>query len=84
MGQVMRKCVLCHMRTSKVQISGLISTFVVRCLDGTVCLLALSKVSRFKLASVAEQASLNLTCSKIPEDTFSRDVAHMKLYCAER
>ena len=25
----------------------------------------------------AEQAGLNLTCSKIPEDTFSRDVAQL-------
>ena len=30
-------------------------------------------------ASVAEQAGLNLACSKIPEDTFSRDVAHFPL-----
>ena len=55
---------------------SLISTFVVRCLDSMICILAISKVSRFKLASVAEQACLNLTWSKIPEDTFSRDVAH--------
>ena len=42
-----------------------------------ICLLAISKVSRFLLASVAEQAGLNLAWSKIPEDTFSRDVAHI-------
>ena len=35
------------------------------------------KVSRFLLASVAEQAGLNLTWSKFPEDTFSCDVAHL-------
>ena len=29
-----------------------------------------------KLASLAEHAGLKLTCSKIPEDTFSHDVAH--------
>ena len=52
-----------------------ISTFVVRCLDSMKCILALSKVSRFQLVSVAEQAGLNLTWSKISEDTFSRDVA---------
>ena len=49
---------------------SLINTFVVRCLHSMRCILALSKVSRFWLASVAEQAGLNLTRSKIPEDTF--------------
>ena len=57
----------------------LISTFDVRCLDSVLCTLAISKASRFQLASVAEQAGLNLTWSKIPEDTFSRDVAQMML-----
>ena len=47
MGQVMRKRVLCHMRTTKVQINLRISTFVVRCLDGMIGILAISKVSRF-------------------------------------
>ena len=54
-----------------------ISTFVVHFLDSIICILAISKVSRFQLASVAEQAGLNLTWSKIPEDTFSHDVAHI-------
>ena len=58
---------------------SLISTFVVRCLDSMICILGISKVSRFYLASVAEQAGLNLTCSKIPEDTFSLDAAHFLL-----
>ena len=40
-------------------------------------ILAISKVSRFLLASVAEQAGLYLTWSKIPQDTFSLDVAQM-------
>ena len=71
MGQVMRKHVLCHPRS-------LISTFVVRCLDSMICILAISKVSRLLLASVAEHAGWNLAWSKIPEDTFLRDVAHMK------
>ena len=31
----------------------------------------------FKIVSVAKQAGLNLTWSKIPEDTFSRDEAHI-------
>ena len=56
---------------------SLISTFVIHCLDSMICMLALLKVSRFYLASVAEQAGLNLTCSEIPEDTFLRDVAYM-------
>ena len=42
-----------------------------------ICVLAILKVSRFWLASIAEQAGLNLTWSKISEDTFSRDVAHL-------
>ena len=56
---------------------SLTSTFVVRCLDSMICILAISEVSRFQLFSVAEQASMNLTWSKIPEDTFSRDVAQL-------
>ena len=58
---------------------SLISTFVVRCLDSMICILALSKVSRFQPVSVAKQAGLNLTWSKIPEDTFSRDVAQIEI-----
>ena len=69
-GQVMRKCALCHMRTTKAQIS----TIAVRCLNSMICMLAISKVSRFELASVDEQVGLNLTWSKIPEDMFSRDL----------
>ena len=56
---------------------SLISTFFVHCLDSMICILALFKISRFKLVSVAEQAGLNLTWSKIPEDTFSPHVAQM-------
>ena len=56
---------------------SLISTFVVRCLDSMICILAISKVSRFKLTSVAELSGLKVTWAKIPEDTFSRDVAHI-------
>ena len=49
MGQVMQKRVLSHMRTTNVQISlrSLISTFVFRCLDSMICIIAISKVSRF-------------------------------------
>ena len=80
----MRKRVLCHMRTTNkgadqpAHPRSLLSTFVVRCLDSMICILAISKVSRFELASVAEQAGLNVTWLKIPEDTFSRDVAHIE------
>ena len=56
---------------------SLISTFVIRCSDSMICMLAISKVSRFQLVSVAEQAGLNLTWSKISEDIFSCDVAHI-------
>ena len=55
----------------------LISTFVVRCLDRMICILAISKVTRFKRTSVAEQAGLTLTWSKIPDDMFSRVVARI-------
>ena len=49
LGQVMRKRVLCHMRTNNkgavqpAHPSSLISTFVVRCLDSMICILVLSK-----------------------------------------
>ena len=58
---------------------SLISTIVVRYLDSMICILALFKVPRFMFVSLAEQAGLNLTWSKIPKDTFSRDVAHVWL-----
>ena len=48
---------------------SLISTFVVCCLDRMICTLAISKVSRFQLASVAEQAGFNVSWSKIPEES---------------
>ena len=48
---------------------SLISAFVVRSLD-SISLVSRSKISRFYLVSVAEQAGLNVTGSQIPEDTF--------------
>ena len=54
---------------------SLISTFIVRYLDSMI--LAISEVSRFQLVSVAEQTGLNLIWSKIPLDTFLRDLAQM-------
>ena len=56
---------------------SLISTFLVRCLDSTTPLVDIFKISRLQPASVAEQAGLNMTWSKIPEDMFLHDVAHM-------
>ena len=56
------KTCFCPMRTTKQQISA----FVLRCLDSII-----------PLASVAEQVGLNLTWSKISEDRFSHDEAHM-------
>ena len=43
------KCVLCHMRTTKAQISmrSLISAFVVRSLDSIISLVSISEISRF-------------------------------------
>ena len=50
---------------------SLISAFFVRCLDNGMSLVSVTKISSLMLASVAEQASLSLTWSEIPEDTFS-------------
>ena len=54
-----------------------ISAFVVRCLDSVMSLVSVTKISSLLLTSVAEQASLSLTCSETPEDTFSHDGAHL-------
>ena len=43
---------------------SLISAFVVRCLDSVMSLVSVTKISSLMLASVAEQASLNLTWSE--------------------
>ena len=58
---------------------SLISAFVVRCLDSVMSLVSVTKISRLMLASVAEQASLNLTWSETPEDRFSHDEA--QIFC---
>ena len=51
MGQVMRKCVMSYANNKgahqPAHPRSLISTFVVRCLDSMICILAISKVSRF-------------------------------------
>ena len=56
---------------------SLISAFVVRCLDSVMSLVSVTKISSLMLASVAEQASLSLTWSETPEDTFSHNEAHL-------
>ena len=56
---------------------SLISAFVVRCLDSVMSLVSVTKISSLMLASVAEQASLSLTSSEPPEDTFPHGDAHM-------
>ena len=56
---------------------SLISTFVVHCLDSVTSLVSVTKISSLILASVAEQASLSLTWSETPEDTFSHGAAHI-------
>ena len=58
---------------------SLISAFVVRCLDSVMSLVSITKIVSLMLASVAEQASLSLTWSETPEDTFSHDGAQVYL-----
>ena len=57
---------------------SLSSAFVDRCLDIVMSLVSVIKISSLKLASVAEQASLSLTWSETPEDTFSHNEAQMQ------
>ena len=75
----MRKCVLCHMQTTKAQISLHIRavSFVVRCPDSIMSLVSVTKIPSLMLASVAEQASSSLTWLETPEDTFSLDEAQL-------
>ena len=56
---------------------SLISAFVVRCLDSTISLESIAKISRLQLASVAEQVSLSRTWSETPKDKFSHDEAQL-------
>ena len=58
---------------------SLISAFVVQCLVSVMSLVSVTKISSPMLASVAEQASLSLTWSETPEDTFSHNEA--QLFC---
>ena len=54
---------------------SLISAFVFCCLDSVMSLVSVTKILSLMLASVAEQASLSLTSSELPEDMFSHDEA---------
>ena len=49
---------------------SLISTFVVRCLDSIILMLANSKISRLQLVSVTAQTGLSLTWSQTPKTGF--------------
>ena len=49
---------------------SLISAFVVRCLDSTMSLVSVTKISSLMLASVAEQVGLSLTWSETPKTGF--------------
>ena len=63
---------------------SLISAFIVHCLDSIihVSLVSISKFPSLMLASVAEQASLSLTWSETPEDTFSHD--EVQMFCFQK
>ena len=49
---------------------SLISTFVVRCLDGTIPLVSITEISILQLVSVAEKIGLILIGSEIPKTGF--------------
>ena len=59
---------------------SLISAFVVCCLYSVMSLVSVIKISSLMVASIAEQASLSLTWSEIPEDMFSHDEAQMLMF----
>ena len=67
------------MQRTKVQVS-LCSAFGVRCLDSVMSLVSVAKISTLMLISVGEQASLSLTWSETPKDTFSHNEAHMYVW----
>ena len=54
---------------------SLISTCVIGCLDSTIPIVAVSKIPRLFLASVAEEAGLSLTWSHNSRGRFSHDMA---------
>ena len=74
MSHIMRKLDLSYANNKgadqPVHPHSLISTFVVRCLDCIIPLLAKSKISGPQLVSEAEQADLSLTWSQTPKTGF--------------
>ena len=42
----MRKCVLCHVQTTKAQMRSFISAIVVRCLDSIISVDSIVEISR--------------------------------------
>ena len=69
----MRKRVICEQQRRRSACAS-----AVRCLDSVMSLVSVTKLSSLMQASVAEQASLSLTWSETPEDTFSHDEAYLK------
>ena len=61
----------------QVSLRSLISAFVVRCLGSIISILAITKISRPWLVSVAEQAGLSYLVEN-PRDRFSCDEAHIE------
>ena len=61
---------------------SLISTFVVRCLDSIIPLLAKSKISRLKLASVAD-SGLSLTWSQTPKTGRTQRLIRVYTVCLQ-
>ena len=81
MNQNTRKCVLCHMRTTKVQIRLRIRAVwsaplfsLLRLYNTYTCYIQSLK------ASVSKQVSLSLTWSQIPKDAFSHDAAQITAF----
>ena len=70
------------MRTTKTDLPAnlhsLISNFAIRCLDSIIPIHAKAKISRLRLASVAEQVGLSLTWMPTLK-TFSCEVAPVSL-----
>ena len=78
------KTCLCHMQTTKAQISlrirlRLISAFVVRYLDRITHLVVIFEISRLQLACVPEQAGLSYLVAN-PEDRFLHGDALLQTY----
>ena len=86
MSHIMRKTALCHMWTTKAQISLRIHAdwsaplLFAASIDSILLILAKAKLSRPQVASVTEQAGLICTSLHTLEDRFPHDVAYMCTY----